>query len=84
MSYDSFMTGYDCGVAASTKPTAPFLVFADSPGYRPPTFKHPTRATAETEAQRLSLLNPGVNFYVLGSVSITKATKPVAATRSLV
>lgn len=66
------------------KATSPFLVFADSPGYRAPTFKHPSRPAAEAEARRLAQLNPGVNYYVLGSLSLTAAAKPTAKTRSLV
>lgn len=64
--------------------TAPFLVFADAIGFKVPTFKHPTRYAAEAEAKRLATLNPGINYYVMGSLSLTSATKPSASTRSLV
>lgn len=64
--------------------TAPFLVFADAVGFKAPTFKHSTRYAAEAEAQRLAKLNPGVNYYVMGSLSVTSARKPEATTRSLV
>lgn len=84
MSYESFMSGYERGVLAGSKPTAPFLVFADKAGYAAPTFRHQTRAAAETEAKRLANLNPGVSYYVLGSVSLTSARKPEATTWSLV
>lgn len=66
------------------KAVAPFLVFADSPGYRPPNFRHPTRYTAEVEARRLSALNPGVAYFVLGSLSVTSVPKANPTTRSLV
>lgn len=63
--------------------TAPFLVFNATKGGAP-TFKHPTRSSAEAEARRLANLNPGQAFYVLGSVSVTQAPKAAASTRSLV
>lgn len=71
-------------IAPRSYATAPFLVFADAPGYKAPTFKHPSRYAAEVEAKRLATLNPGVNYYVLGSLSLTSARKPSASTRSLV
>lgn len=84
MSYDSFMSGYDCGARSAPKATAPFLVFADRPGTRPPSVKHDSRDVAEKEAQRLAALNPGVNFYVVGSLSVTSVPKAQPSTRSLV
>jgi hypothetical protein len=75
------------GLYYGPKATYPFIVFADSPGARAPTFKHSSRSAAEAEARRLSALTPGVNFYVMGALSITTTPRPVpvkATTRSLV
>jgi hypothetical protein len=79
-----FMRGFDYGRSATPPTTSPYLVFADAVGFKAPTYKHLTRSAAEAEAKRLATLNPGVSYYVLGAVSITSATKPVAGTRSLV
>jgi len=87
MDYTSYSRGFDDGALMarrSTVVTAPFLVFADKVGMAGPTFKHPTRAAAETEAKRLANLNPGTDYFVVGSVSITNAPKPSASTRSLI
>lgn len=68
-----------------TKPVAPFLVFADAPGFKPPSFKHPTREQAESEARRLADLNPGIPYFVLGSISVSSApNRPTATTRNLI
>lgn len=87
MNNDYFYSAYPFDQGLYTLPTAtyPYLVFADAIGFKPPSFKHPTRKAAEAEARRLADLNPGVNYYVLGSLSHTRAQKaPKATTRSLV
>lgn len=46
---------------------------------RAPTYKHPSRASAETEAARLARENPGHHFLVLKAVGgkIATITPPV-------
>lgn len=39
-----------------------------NPDGRSPSFRHPTRLSAESEAARLARLNPGATFYVLEPV----------------
>lgn len=86
MNYESYSRGFNDGAMLSRKVpcVAPFLVFADAVGYKPPSFKHPTREAAAKEAERLANLNPGVNYYVVGSLSVARSERPVATTRSLV
>lgn len=43
-------------------------------GQRQPTVRHKARGSAVQEAERLARLNPGVEFYVLGTVSVSKKT----------
>lgn len=62
---------------------APFLVFNATKGGAP-SYTHNSRLAAETEAKRLANANPGQDFYVLGSLSVTKAPKLQASTRALV
>lgn len=41
-------------------------------GQRQPTVRHKTRASASLEAERLARMHPGVEFYVLRTVSVSK------------
>lgn len=43
-------------------------------GQRQPTVRHKTRASAALEAERLARAHPGVEFYVLRTVSVSKKT----------
>jgi hypothetical protein len=52
-----------------------FYVF--NPVGSKPSFKHLSRAEAETEAKRLARINPGQEFFVLQSVSSFKAVDVV-------
>jgi hypothetical protein len=42
-----------------------------------PIFRHATLALAEHEAERLARLNPGMEFFVLGTVSSRQVTDMV-------
>lgn len=44
--------------------------------YHGPIFRHPTRETAESEADYLSELNPGVLYVVIEAVSWRRIEKP--------
>ena len=60
-------------------PAPPFWMVWDPKGSRPKV-QHPTRAAAVDEARRLAGVNPGVEFYVLEPVSVSKTT-PCVVTR---
>jgi hypothetical protein len=45
-------------------------------GQRSPTYKHASRALAETEAARLAKANPSIAFYVLKATEIIIASAP--------
>lgn len=82
MSLESLIYDYSPYAPRPTT-TAPYLVFNGTKGGAP-TYTHSSRALAEIEAKRLANANPGQEFYVLGSVSVTKAPKLQASTRALV
>jgi hypothetical protein len=44
---------------------------------RAPTFKHPSHASANTEAERLAKLIPGERFVVLQAVGAVRVQNPV-------
>ena len=44
-----------------------FYVYEPSTGYT--RFRHDSRTAAEREAERLALLNPGKEFYVLAAIA---------------
>jgi hypothetical protein len=50
------------------------------PGTPGPTVKHPTRAAAQTEAQRLAAKHPGVTFEILQCVGLSSTPVPTATT----
>jgi hypothetical protein len=50
------------------------------PGTPGPTVKHPTRAAAQTEAQRLATKHPGVTFEILQCVGLSSTPVPTATT----
>lgn len=41
-----------------------------NPNRNPPTHRHDTEASAETEAERLAKLNPGEHFIILEAVGL--------------
>jgi hypothetical protein len=41
-------------------------------GQNLPRFRHDTYSSAETEAERLARMNPGIAFYVLMPVAVSK------------
>lgn len=43
-------------------------------GQRQPTVRHKTRASATLEAERLARTHPGIEFFVLRTVSVSKKT----------
>lgn len=59
------------------KPEASFFLVWSPGGLRPPSVRHPTVEAAEAEARRLAAQNPGQDFFVLGSLSVSR--QPVAA-----
>jgi len=50
------------------------------PGTPGPTVKHPTRAAAQTEAERLAAKHPGVTFEILQCVGLSSTPVPTATT----
>ena len=40
-----------------------------------PTYRHPSKATAVAEAERLASMNPGQEFAVLESLAVCKKTQ---------
>jgi len=43
-------------------------------GQRQPTVRHKTRAHATLEAERLARAHPGIEFFVLRTISVSKKT----------
>lgn len=41
-----------------------------------PTFRHPTLAKAQAEAERLAHMNPDVSFEILKCIAVSRVTKP--------
>jgi hypothetical protein len=58
-----------------------FLVWCPS-GHKPPSYKHPTFEKAFKEAQRLSNLNPGCEFFVLGCAGCASTQKTYQIVRN--
>jgi hypothetical protein len=50
------------------------------PGTPGPTVKHPTRAAAQTEAERLATKHPGVTFEILQCIGHSSTPVPTATT----
>ena len=50
------------------------------PGTPGPTVKHPNRAAAQTEAERLATKHPGVTFEILKCVGLSSTPVPTATT----
>lgn len=50
------------------------------PGGNAPSFRHPTLAKAQAEAERLAGLNPGVAFEILKCVAVSQIVKPSCTT----
>jgi hypothetical protein len=50
------------------------------PGTPGPTVKHPNRAAAQTEAERLATKHPGVTFEILQCVGLSSTPIPTATT----
>lgn len=48
-------------------------------GRSAPTYRHPTKDSAQREAKRLAQLNPGSTFTVLKSTKAFRAEYPVVA-----
>ena len=46
-----------------------YLVWSPT-GPHPPTYRHLDKGAARKEAERLAILNPGAEFYVLAAVAV--------------
>lgn len=55
-----------------------------NPEHGLPTVKHKTYGIAQTEAERLAKLNPGKQFYVLGTMGVAFQPEPRLFTPSKV
>jgi hypothetical protein len=53
-----------------------FLVWSPQ-GMYPPKFRHPTRESATTEAERLARLHPNSQFFVLEAISESYENRPL-------
>ena len=42
-----------------------WMVYRDGQGCTAPTYRHPSPGSAEKEAERLAIANPGYSFYVM-------------------
>lgn len=66
--------------AHAPKPPSFYLVWSPQ-GTTPPSCRHLSQASADTEAKRLAKTNPGKQFYVL--LALTVSEKPEVVTREL-
>lgn len=55
-----------------------------NPNGRNPGYRHSSRESAQTEAERLAALNPGASFFVVKGVGGAFADRPVAQTIRLI
>lgn len=59
---------------------SPFWLVWREEGHQP-TFKHPSKASAETEAARIASWNPGEQIHVLGVLATIQTSPDIIGTR---